>query len=1683
VDFETTPTATLEVQATDANGLSDTETVEITINNVEEVPEIPAGQVLEVAEDAAAGDVVGTVEGSDSDGDLTTWSFVNSGANPNPDGDGDGQRLFSISNTGQITINDADELDFETNPSYTVEVQAFDSENNSTTESVTINVTDVNEAPEITEGQTLFIAENATTGEFLTGSNPLDATDPEGNIVDWSLGSSNPDNDGDGTAAFGIDNDGNVFVADEDDLDREQFAEQYTIDAIATDAEGLSDTQAITIQVDNVDEPPTIPSGQTFDVEENLPGPTVLGTVAVNDPEGDIASWSIATGNVDDDSDGTDLFAIDSNGVLSVADPDELDFETPPNTYSLGLTVTDSTGATATGTVTVNVLDVNEAPVIDPNQVLDVDENSDVGTEVGTVTATDAEGSITSWSITSPDLDGDGTPAFAIDNTGLITVNDADDLDFEDPSLPDPPAIGVTVTATDAEGLSATETVTIDINDINEAPDVTAGLEFSISEGAALDAPVGTVDATDPEGNISAWTISSGNIDTDGDGTDAFAIDATGQITVSDPDDVDFETNPSVVLGVTATDTGGLSDTEDVTININNVSEPPVIDPNQTLTVIEQAADGTAVGTVTASDPEGDIVNWDITGGNPDADDDGIPAFAIDNAGNIIVIDGNELDFETTPSYTLDVTVVDAGNNAVTEAVTIELEDLNEAPTIPPNQSFTVDEGTASGNGSVLGTVVGTVNFSDPEGDALTWSILGGNPNLDGDNVSGFGIDSETGELFVTDPADLDFETADSYVLDLEATDPAGNSVTQSVTVNLNDVNERPTVLAGQTFRVRENRPNGTVVGTVQATDPEDNVSGWAITSGNPNIDGDATSLFAIDATGQITVADSEDLDAELLESLFGGSVTLQVQASDGEFTNTKPVTIEIVDVNEAPVIVADQEFTAPEGAAVGTPIGTIAGNDSENNIVNWIIVSGNPDTDNDGTGALSLDSSGQLAIADPDDVDFETNPSFTLNVAVTDEGGLSSNADVLINVADTNEPPVIPPDQVFAVDENAANSAIVGTVNATDPDNNIDFWEITSGNPDNDGDGVPVFTINPDGVISVIDGDEINFESVSSYTLTVVATDDGGNGGTGDPLSASQTVVVNVNDINEPPNVPPGQSFDVDENAAVDTLVGVMAASDPEDNIETWSIDAASNPDNDGDGTAAFSIDAAGQILVADPEDLDFETFATNYTLNVTATDAGSLSTTAAVDITVNDINEGPVVTPGLSFGVVEAPADGTFIGAATATDPEGNGIAAWSIVDGNPDLDGDGVPAFSINNLGEITVTDGLDVDFETLPTYTLTLQATDSLGASNTGTVDVVITDANDFPSNIVLNAPETGLNQRTYTISGGFTDPDGTDTHTAVIDWGDGSTETLNFAVGETSFGELTHVYAVPGDYTITATVTDEINQTNSTSQIVEVGNTQFPDFNRDNLPGIVWRNFSTGENAIWFLGSDNSVIGGGSTGITVADPNWVIEGVGDYDADGQDDLLWRNYASGQNLIWLMDGNTPQDVLEIQISVPDPNWQIEGVGDFDGDLTRDDIIWRNSATGDNIIWFLDDATPTTSRFLTPVPDPDFHIGGVGDFDNDGLQDDLVWRNYRTGENLIWFISEDSVTSTAIDTSVPVSNWRIEGVSDFDGDGTANDLLWRNYATGETISWFLDGTNVVGGATITPFLDANSGWNVVI
>ena len=347
---------------------------------------------------------------------------------------------------------------------------------------------------------------------------------------------------------------------------------------------------------------------------------------------------------------------------------------------------------------------------------------------------------------------------------------------------------------------------------MNEAP-TAVDAAFVLAENSARRHRGGLVSASDVDaGDALSYAITAGNA------SGAFAIDsATGEITVADSSQLDFETTPVFNLTVTVTDSGGLTDDAAVTVSLTDLNEAPTA-VDAAFVLAENSADGTVVGTVSASDVDaGDSLSYAITGGDPAG------AFSIDAAtGEITVAD-------STPAR------------------------LRDHPRLQPDRDrdgLGRPDGRRGGDGESDGRERG----AHGRGRRLRPGREQRRRHRGGQRLrlgrgrrrlallrdhgwrsgGAFAIDAATGEITVADSSQLDFETTPVFNLTVTVTDSGGLTDDAAVTVSLTDVNEAPTAVDAA-FVLAENSADGTVVGSVSASDVDagDSLS-YAITAGDP---------------------------------------------------------------------------------------------------------------------------------------------------------------------------------------------------------------------------------------------------------------------------------------------------------------------------------------------------------------------------------------------------------------------------------------------------------------------------------------------------------------------------------------------------------------------------------------------------------------------------------------------------------------------------------------------------------------------------------------------------------------------------------------------------------------------------------------------------------------------------------
>ncbi len=220
-----------------------------------------------------------------------------------------------------------------------------------------------------------------------------------------------------------------------------------------------------------------------------------------------------------------------------------------------------------------------------------------------------------------------------------------------------------------------------------------------------------------------------------------------------------------------------------------------------------------------------------------------------------------------------------------------------------------------------------------------------------------------------------------------------------------------------------------------------------------------------------------------------------------------------------------------------------------------------------------------------------------------------------------------------------------------------------------------------------------------------------------------------------------------------------------------------------------------------------------------------------------------------------------------------------------------------------------------------------------------------------------------------------------------------------------------------------------------------------DFNGDGRDDMFWR-AANGDLSAWFMNGTSASI----SFLGNASNAFVAETTGDFNGDGRDDILWRDSGGGLS-VWFMNGASPVGGVVGQAT---SNWVIEGAADFNGD-GKDDILWRDTSSGALTTWLMNGVTPT-GGVLGQV-DAGWLVEGFGDFNGDG-RDDILWRN--TANNALTSWTMNGLAATGGVLGQVDAGWAVQSTGDYNGDGR-DDILWRN---GDAVAaWYLNGTNATG------------------
>ena len=221
-----------------------------------------------------------------------------------------------------------------------------------------------------------------------------------------------------------------------------------------------------------------------------------------------------------------------------------------------------------------------------------------------------------------------------------------------------------------------------------------------------------------------------------------------------------------------------------------------------------------------------------------------------------------------------------------------------------------------------------------------------------------------------------------------------------------------------------------------------------------------------------------------------------------------------------------------------------------------------------------------------------------------------------------------------------------------------------------------------------------------------------------------------------------------------------------------------------------------------------------------------------------------------------------------------------------------------------------------------------------------------------------------------------------------------------------------------------------------------------DFDFNGQSDLIFQNLSTGERVVWLM---RGYARGSTLNLGTTFRSQSIVGVADFNRDGNSDILWQN-STGARFIWLMNGKTRLSTVNIgNLSTA---WTFAGAADLNGDA-RPDILLQHTS-GAKGVYLMNGTTFVRSVSLS-FGAASQKIAGAGDFNGDG-KTDIVWQT-SSGSRGVWLLNGTTlINSAALAGTVPAS-YKIAGAGDFNVDGKA-DLIWQTNA-GARYIWIMNNT----------------------
>ncbi|WP_128581581.1 Ig-like domain-containing protein [Pseudoalteromonas agarivorans] len=930
------------------------------------------------------------------------------------------------------------------------------------TANLQVTISPVNDAP-IANADSITITEDATATLINVLSND---TDIDGDTLTLSSASSD-------IGSVSIVNSQIQYTPAENDNGTATVS--YTITDGTQSASGI-----LTVTITSVNDTP-VANPDTATILEDA-APTSINVIA-NDTDVDNDPLAISTASA-------------STGSVSVSGSNLV--YTPEANFNgqavVNYTLTDGT-TTAAGVLTVAVTAVNDAPVANPDSATILEDAA--------ATNINVLGNDT-------DEENDALSISALTTTSGAVTSKGNDVIFTSEANFNGQ---VTVNYTLSDGTdTAMGVLTITVTPVNDAPIANPDSATILEDAVTTNINVLSND-TDPENDsltISDASTNTGSVSVAGsnlaytpeadfngqavinytlsDGSDTasgvlnITVTPVNDAPVANPDIAAINEDSSTTVNVVAndTDTEGDSltittvsaDSGSATIVANQIQYTPQADYNGTAVVTYTVSDGEAATSATlnitinsvndapVANPDTATIledaaatNINVLGNDTDVENDTLSISAVTATSGTVTSSASDVIYTPDANFngqaTINYTLTD-GTDTANGVLTITVTPVNDAPIANPDTA-TILEDAAATNINVLG------NDTDVENDTLSISAV---------TATSGTVTSSAGDVIYTPDANFSGQATINYTL-TDGTDTANGVLTITVT----PVNDAPVA----------NPDTATILEDAAAT----NIN---VLSNDTDIENDTLSITSVNAdVGAISSSGANVVYTP--EANFNGQVIVNYILSDGTDTAAGTLTINVTPVNDAPV--AQPDTATINEDAPETTIDVISN-----------------DTDADATDTLAITAvTADIGTASVENNEIKYTPALNNESTATLTYTLSDGTDevqgnLTITIVAINDAPTAV-NQTFAIGENATDGETIGTITASDIENDTLTFSLSGGE-------TSLFNIDSNsGLLTVNGNSAFNFETATQHTVNIDITDNGSP-------NETTTITINVNITDE---------------------------------------------------------------------------------------------------------------------------------------------------------------------------------------------------------------------------------------------------------------------------------------------------------------------------------------------------------------------------------------------------------------------------------------------------------------------------------------------------------------------------------------------------------------------------------------